>query len=114
MALSAAGLLSMACQPPTVIDPLGHPVSRPMIVASIENGRIVIDSSATGVRAVAELTLTLQDSAHQGEGTVPLLRCSGRSSPLAPHRVHTEPVKCHDGPIGAGCARAGQGSVPCG
>jgi len=114
LAVAAAGLLSLTCRPPTLIDPLGRPVARPMLVASIETGRIVIDSSAAGVRAVAELTRTLEDSAHQAEGTVPLLRCSGRSSPLAPHRVRTEPITCHDGPTGAGCDRPRQASTPCG
>jgi len=114
LSLAAAGLLSLTCRPPTLIDPLGRPVPRPMLVASIENGRIVIDSSAAGVRAVAELTRTLPDSAHQGEGTVPLLRCSGRASPLAPHRVRIEPVTCHDGTTGAGCDRPGQANAPCG
>ena len=51
LSLSAAALLSVGCPPPALIDPLGHPVSRPMLVASIENGRIAIDSSAAGVRA---------------------------------------------------------------
>ena len=62
LSLSAAGLLSVGCRPPALIDPLGHPVSRPMLVASLEDGRIVIDSSGDGVRAVVELMRTLPDA----------------------------------------------------
>ncbi len=113
LSLSAAGLLSVGCRPPALIDPLGHPVSRPMLVASLEDGRIVIDSSGDGVRAVVELMRTLPDSTYRGEGAVPLLRCLGRA-PLAPHRVHTEPITCRDGPTGAGCDRPGQANPPCG
>src|SRR6266571_2539965 len=107
LSLSAAGLLSVGCRPPALIDPLGHPVSRPMLVASLEDGRIVIDSPGDGVRAVVELMRTLPDSTYRGEGAIPWLRCSARGSPLAPFRARSEPVTCHE-PTGAGCARPEQ------
>ena len=112
LSLSAAGLLSVGCRPPALIDPLGHPVSRPMLVASLENGRIVIDSSSDGVRAVVELMRTLPDSTYRGEGAIPWLRCSARGSPLAPFRARSEPVTCHE-PTGAGCARPEQPNISC-
>lgn len=109
--LFAAALPSFACRPPALIDPLGRPVSRPLLTASIEYGRIVVDSSGEGVRAIVEVTRMLPDSAHREDGTVPLLRCSGRS--LAPVRASSEPVTCNERLAAAGCARAGQATVPC-
>ncbi len=112
--LSATGLLPLACRPPALIDPLGLPVSRPILVASIEYGRIVIDSSGEGVRAIVELTRMLPDSTYREEGTVPLLRCPPRESPRAPIRARSEPVTCHDVRSGTGCDRPGQPNTACG
>ena len=111
--LSAMTVLPIACRPPALIDPLGRPVPRPILVASIEYGRIVVDSSGEGVRAIVELTRMLPDSTYREEGTVPLLRCPPRESPLPLIRVRTEPVTCHEVRSGTGCDRPGQPNSPC-
>ena len=110
LSLAAAGLLSLTCRPPTLIDPLGRPVPRPMLVAAVENGRIAIDSSDHGVRAVVELTRMLPNPTYQGDASVPRLRCSGGKSPLAPVRMQSEPVRCREPATGPDCARPGQSS----
>ena len=81
-----------------------------MLVASVENGRIAIDSSDHGVRAVVELTRMLPSPTYQGEGSVPRLRCSGGKSALAPVRMQSEPVRCREPATGPDCARPGQSS----
>jgi len=111
--LSAAGVMSLACRPPALIDPLGQPVSRPLLIASIEYGSAVIDSSSEGVRAIVEFTRTLPDSTYKEDGAVPLLRCSGRGAPLLPVRARSEPITCNERPPAAGCGGAGQANAPC-
>lgn len=111
LSLSGAGLASLACRPPTLTDPLGRPVGRPILVASIDYGWIVIDTSAGGVRAVAEVTRMLPDSSSPVDRAIPLLRCSARTS--APARMRTEPVTCHQVSSGSNCARSGQANAPC-
>lgn len=113
LSVSAAGLVSLACRPPTLIDPLGRPVFRPLLVASVDYGRLVIDSSSDGIRAIVELTRMLPDSTYERAGTVPLLRCSARGTLLAPVRASSEPMTCNPRPTAAGCTRAGQTNVPC-
>jgi hypothetical protein len=111
--LAFAGCLALACRPPALVDPLGLPVSRPLLVASIESGRIAIDSFVGGVRAVAELTRTLQDSTDERGRTVPALRCSAHGLPLVPVRARAEPITCNERPPAAGCGGAGQANAPC-
>ncbi len=113
LSLCAAGLVSLCSGPRTLVDPLGRPVPHPILVAPVEGGWIVIDSSAVGVRAVAELTRVLTNAARQGDGTVPLLYCSGRGSPLGPVRAHSEPVTCPTAPSRAACDRPSQQNSPC-
>ena len=109
--LCAAGVLSLTCRPPALIDPMGRPVNQPLRLASIEYGRIVIDSSSERIRAVLELTRSLPDSIDQEAPSIPLLRCSARTSLLAPVGIRREPVTCRRALMDGGCAAPGQGNA---
>ena len=105
----ACGLFALllgGCGMPPVIDPAGLQVQRPLLVAAVAGGWVVVDSVRGRARAVAELTSVLSlDGAARHERVRPILRCAaGLAVTLL--RVRSEPPRCGH-PPGASCG-AGQ------
>lgn len=93
-----AGLLvaaaSAACAPPTVYDTELRPVRDPIILASVGNGWLAVDSTANGVRAVLEIQVEGSEAAADYVSLhVPRLHCSASGEHL-PARVRTEAPRC--------------------
>jgi hypothetical protein len=61
LALALAG-----CAKPALVDADGQPLSQPLLVASIDNGWVAVDSSQSGIRAVLELRTEERGSDRRG------------------------------------------------
>lgn len=85
-----------ACGPPMLYDTDLRPVRDPIIVASVGNGWLAVDSTAAGVRAVLELQMEGSDAAAEYVSLhVPRLHC--RTGAHFPARVRTEQPRCPAG-----------------
>jgi len=95
-----------ACGPPTLYDTDLRPVRNPIIVASVGNGRLAVDSTDAGVRAVLELHVEGSDAAAEYLALhVPRLHCSASGAHF-PVRVRTEEPRCPArAPAADRCAR---------
>jgi hypothetical protein len=102
-------LLVAGCGVPPVADPGGLPVQRPLLVAAVANGWLVVDSSHARVRAVAQLTRWVpRGDGERWTSTRPLLRCAaGLAASVV--RVRRDPPVCRQASSEDACA----GGRPC-
>lgn len=83
-----------ACGPPTLYDTDLRPVRNPIIIASVGNGWLAVDSTEAGVRAVLELQMEGSDAAEEYVALhVPRLHCRASGAHF-PARVRTEKARC--------------------
>jgi hypothetical protein len=108
-------MLLSACGPPVIYDTEHNPVIRPLIVASVDNGWLAVDSTALGIRAVVELQMEGPTGASDYVMLhIPTLHCTVSGEHL-PSRVLREdpvcpaptarPIQCPDGAAPDECQR---------
>lgn len=83
-----------ACGPPTLYDTDLRPVRDPIIVASVGNGWLAVDSTDAGVRAVLEMQMEGSEAAAEYVTLhVPRLHCRASGAHF-PTRVRTDEPRC--------------------
>ncbi len=88
-----------ACGAPVIYDASLQPVRNPLIVASVDNGRLAVDSTEAGIRAVLELQLDGPGAADEFvQLHVPKLHCTVSGEHI-PSKVLREEPKCASRPI---------------
>jgi len=102
-------VLLIGCGMARVIDPAGLPVRRPLLVAAVADGWIVVDSAPSGLRAVVELTSRAwPEGVARSERERPVLRCAGGLAAAAT-RFQRELLVCREA---SGARQCGAGQ-PC-
>ena len=96
-----------ACGAPMIYDASMQPVRNPLVVASVDNGRMAVDSTEAGIRAVLELQLEGPGSADEFvEFHVPKLHCT-ISGEHIPAKVFREKPRCATRPLTTGVCPTG-------
>lgn len=91
--LIAASLAVASCGPPVLYDTDMRPVRSPIIVASVGNGWLAVDSTSAGVRAVLELQMEAPlESSQFVTLHTPTLHCSSKGEHRPSKVMREEPI----------------------
>jgi hypothetical protein len=109
-----AAILLASCGPVIIYDTRLQPVVDPVRVASVENGRLAIDSTPAGIRGVLELWIETDARTLDHDAVdVPTLRCEAEGLHL-PIRIRREEAVCSPVPPSMqDCQRVGGDGEPC-